>query len=504
MFIAKFANSTGAVQWAQTSTGTGNNGAGGLTVDTNKFVVLDGTFYNSFGLPGTQTLTATGGEGNIFLAKLDTVPTLYIVPQLDSNYCAGGTYIVPYTVSDTFNNGNTFMAQLSDSTGSFVNEQNIGSTNSSTSGAISITIPANATGSNYLIRIVSSNPAASSYVNGCGAYYQQNVYIDNFYIKIGNNISVAITADTTTICSGGSVQLTATDIGVTYKWTSNGDTTALASTDTIIVNPATTTTYYVTVSNGYCTGEDSVIVNTNSAPPLIISPNDTLFCNGQSATLHVTNGGTGFIWTPTEGLSDSTLSGDSILASPTVSTTYTVTGMSSGGCAATGTTIVTVIPSPNTPTFTQDKDTLISSSTYDNQWYYNGNPLTNDTSRELIITTPGEYWVDVTNEANGCSTPSDSMFVDTVSGIAQITLRNDIQIYPNPFNNNIFIQINSSAQNITSWTMQITDVLGRTLYNRLSLNYSNDIDLSNLPGGVYFITITNNTTRAVFPVVKQN
>ncbi len=65
----------------------------------------------------------------------------------------------------------------------------------------------------------------------------------------------------------------------------------------------------------------------------------------------------------------------------------------------TGTDIVTVIPSPNKPTFSQHGDTLISSSKYDNQWYYNDSLLVNDTSQDLIITSLGEYWVVVNNEA---------------------------------------------------------------------------------------------------------
>jgi len=47
-------------------------------------------------------------------------------------------------------------------------------------------------------------------------------------------------------------------------------------------------------------------------------------------------------------------------------------------------------------------------------------------------------------------------------------------------------------------------VLGRTLYSEPSLNYSNDIDLSNLPNGIYFISVTGQNAKAVFPVVKQN
>jgi hypothetical protein len=46
-------------------------------------------------------------------------------------------------------------------------------------------------------------------------------------------------------------------------------------------------------------------------------------------------------------------------------------------------------------------------------------------------------------------------------------------------------------------------VLGRPLYSISSLSYINEIDLQNLPGGVYFITAINKTGRAVVPLVKQ-
>ncbi len=227
------------------------------------------------------------------------------------------------------------------------------------------------------------------------------------------------------------------------------------------------------------------------------------FADGQSATLYVRGGGSDFIWIPATGLSDSTATSDSVSANPTLTTTYMVTGIDSGGCAATGSAVVTVIPSPNKPTFTQVVDTLISSSHFDNQWYRNDTLLLNDTSQKLTITIPGEYRVVVNNEANGCSTSSDSANVK-LAGIAQIsTISNQLSIYPNPFNNNIFIKINSSVAEVNDWNLQITDVLGRMVFCKSSLNYSNEIDLSNSSGGVYFIIVINKTGRAAVPVIKQ-
>lgn len=74
---------------------------------------------------------------------------------------------VPYTVSNPFNAGNTFTAQLSDANGSFSAPTVIGSVTATTDGSISASIPANTpAGTGYLIRVVSSNPVVLGSDNG--------------------------------------------------------------------------------------------------------------------------------------------------------------------------------------------------------------------------------------------------------------------------------------------------------------------------------------------------
>ena len=492
LFLAKYANSNGAVQWAQTSVGSSQSGVAGLAIDTQKFVYIDGSFNGILTLGG-NTVTASTNEGNIFIAKLDTVQALYIVPMVDSAYCAGATVSLPYNVTGTFNNGNTFTAQLSDSTGSFVNAVNIGSVNSTSNGTITITIPAGTTpGSMYLIRVVSSNPAGSSYVNGCGAYYQKNVYINNFYVTIGNTLSPSILASDTSICSGGTVKLIASG-GTTYSW-NNG-----ASGDSIVIKPTIDSVYVVTVGSGGCSGKDSIHISVNQAAPLASSTQNV--CAGSGVLLTVPASGSNYTWAPDSTLN--TYTGDTVTASPTANTIYTVTGLDSLGCTVTGNDTVDIIYGPNKPTITISVtgDSLVSSAGSYNQWYFNGSPI--DSTRQVLVIkghARGWYTVTVINPANGCGTTSDS----TTSINQLLVMSNELSIYPNPFNSNIFVKINSSASGINGWSLQLTDVLGRTIYTDPSLNYSNEIDLSGLPNGVYFITVTDKTTRAVFPVVKQN
>jgi hypothetical protein len=247
-------------------------------------------------------------------------------------------------------------------------------------------------------------------------------------------------------------------------------------------------------------------VSVNPNLTLSIAPPSPVICDGQNVTLLVTGGGVNYTWSPSPGLNVTT--GDSVVANPTATITYTVMDADTNSCGETDSVTVTVIPSPNKPSFRQHGDTLISSSKHDNQWYRNDTALLDDTSQYLIITALGEYWVNVNNEVNGCSTASDSDNITVINGIDLLpAINNEVSIYPNPFNNELFIKINSPADDMDDWRMQLTDVLGRTVYSIPSLNPlkgTYDVDLSNLAAGMYFVTIINDEGRAVFPVVRQN
>lgn len=110
-----------------------------------------------------------------------------------SPFCAGASVSVPYTVSGTFNSGNIFTAQLSNSSGSFASPINIGNVTSTTSGTISATIPANTVyGTGYKIRVVSNNPSATSNESTVFTInpiqFFANLETQNQTICAGNNI----------------------------------------------------------------------------------------------------------------------------------------------------------------------------------------------------------------------------------------------------------------------------------------------------------------------------
>jgi hypothetical protein len=119
---------------------------------------------NWFSDRGFNTLSGSSRQIGISDVRVVVPPILTgVVSTLpftlaDCNDTQTGT--VNYTIVDVFNPGNVFNAELSDENGSFDQPLAIGSLTSSLSGAIDITLPENLqTGSEYRIRVTSSNPA---------------------------------------------------------------------------------------------------------------------------------------------------------------------------------------------------------------------------------------------------------------------------------------------------------------------------------------------------------
>lgn len=143
--------------------------------------------------------------------------------------------------------------------------------------------------------------------------------------------------DQTSNVPGTSAQLTATG-GTGFVW-STGENTA-----TITVNPLTTTTYTVTVTNASgCTASDQVTVFVAGGPLTVVaSASSDSICSGSSTQLTaIPSGGSGtysYTWSTGD-------QSQNITASPSTFTTYTVT-VSDGNSTATASVAITVNPLP--------------------------------------------------------------------------------------------------------------------------------------------------------------
>jgi len=174
-------------------------------------------------------------------------------------------------------------------------------------------------------------------VGGCSATATVNVVVNPLP-------TIGVTASPTSFCIGSSTTLTATG-AVTYSWSPNTGLSATAG-DTVIADPLTTTTYTVTGTNSNgCINTNTIEVVVNSIPTISITPASALICTSIGTPLTASGAAT-YTWSPATGLSATT--GATVTASPSTPTTYTVTGVSLGGCISTQSVFVDVIPSPPT------------------------------------------------------------------------------------------------------------------------------------------------------------
>ncbi|MFN8309596.1 MAG: immunoglobulin domain-containing protein [Chitinophagales bacterium] len=139
-----------------------------------------------------------------------------------------------------------------------------------------------------------------------------------------------ITPSSVAICAGTSTTLTASG-GTSYSWSNS-----LGSNAAVTVSPSGNTTYTVTVSDANCSATASRLVSVNALPVITILPSTaTSTCQGSAVTL-LAGGALTFNWS--NGLG----SGNTKNVSPSISTTYSVTGTDGNNCSASASKLVTV------------------------------------------------------------------------------------------------------------------------------------------------------------------
>jgi hypothetical protein len=196
-----------------------------------------------------------------------------VVNSLNGTLCPGASATVNYTKYGTYNPsaflqaGNQFRVQLSNASGSFASPVQIGSVNSTNSGTINVTIPANTpAGTSYKIRIVSTSPGVTGQEFGP--------------FTINPNPTASITASgPITVCTGQTVSLSANGGPFNYQWNLNG--AAIGGATSQNYTATTSGSYTVSVSN-VCGSVTSVatIVTVRPDPVHTLVPSDTATCDG--------------------------------------------------------------------------------------------------------------------------------------------------------------------------------------------------------------------------------
>ena len=192
-------------------------------------------------------------------------------------------------------------------------------------------------------------------------------------------------AGANSMCEGGSLVLKASG-GASYLWSTN------ETSDSIEVNPSSTTIYYVTVTNAFgCAKTQSHQVMVYNQPDLTILGNNSI-CVGESTTFVVMGANT-YHWNTGANLDRITVNTEGY---------YSVTGTDAHGCQNTAAVLLNVHALPTLKingrtTICQGGNTLLT-ATGASQYEWSSGEM----SQAITATYIGNYTVTGTDQ-NGCS-----------------------------------------------------------------------------------------------------
>lgn len=316
------------------------------------------------------------------------------------------------------------------------------------------------------------------------------IYVDTAMVTEYTVGTVNIGADTT-VCEG--YTLDAGSAWATFMWSDSSAGQTLM--------PTTSGTYWVmaTDSNG-CSDSDSanLVVNMN---PTVDLGTDTTICAGDSACFDA-GAGYSYLW------SDASTGQVACFGS---SSSISVMITDSAGCMANDSVNLDVIPLVSA-SYTMDTAlcpivSFTNGSGNANSYAWDFGDGDTDTSANPTHTyaSNGTYTVTLVS-TNDCGSDTTSMTFDIncLVGVGA-PMEGDIRVFPNPTQGQMVMELNGLLDN--ELMVSLTDLQGREM-NTWKLegsfdNYRKELNLGNVPAGVYFLNVKSENWVRQFKVVRQ-
>ena len=315
---------------------------------------------------------------------------------------------------------------------------------------------------------------------------------------------LAISASSSTICSGQSINLTASG-ATNYLWSTG------ATSSSITINPNINTTYSVTTTySAACSDTKTISVTVNQTPTVVVA-NGTI-CAGNSFTINPT------------GAATYTYSNGSAIVSPVNTSTYTITGSSFQNCISVPQTLTVTVDANSTITSQPINQTLLAGTTaiftitatvssvlqwqtnlgvgfqnLSNVSQYSGVNTATLTVSNLSITNDNQTFRCIAG--NGlCSDTSDVAIISlSPVSVTELMLFKNITIYPNPATRQVTIIADAK---LSGTVFTVYNYIGKSVIAGKINSENTVIDLENLSEGIYLINIGENI-KQTFKVIKQ-
>jgi hypothetical protein len=487
-FLAKL-NSNGSPIWATSGGGNSLDAGANVSVDPYGEVYLLGRCSSTNMVIGTQTLTNNTSSQDIFIAKY-TASGANLWAQ-EYNYSgqqqpyglaaySGGAYftaglgvasytIGPYTFTSTSVSDGLLLANV----GSSGNLQYATALSGGGDDVMALHM-------DNMCNLTLGGDLQAANVQVGNTVFTHTASEALFVAKFnsGNTTPTLSILGTTTLCAGSTVTLTVSGAS-TYTWSTG------VISNSIVVAPSTNTSYAVIgISPNYtCQAKltQSIAVIQSSVN---VNVSNTLICQGSSATLSVIGANT-YTWSTTNQT-------QSIIVSPLITTTYSVTGTATANCSYQAARTISVLVSPSLNTsITQTtvckgtKLTLTASGAATYTW------STGAQFNSVLYTAQSNtlFTVSATGTINGCATTKTiQITVSACIGIDEETSENSWSVFPNPSKGSFtFRTTNTSAKG----EIIVYDLTGRIVKTIILEDNSSEHTVSLTEKGIYFANYKN-------------
>lgn len=314
------------------------------------------------------------------------------------------------------------------------------------------------------------------------------VQIDNFTLNNNGTGVLTLASSANPICSGSSAVFTVTG-GGSYTWTPSGSLSS-ANGSVVTASPLTTTVYTVNASAGTGTCIYTASYTLGVIPQVSVVLTPSIICAGNATTLTAT-GSASYSWTPSTGLSNTT--GSIVIASPGVSTNYSVTG-GTGTCISIATASVQIKPAPQLSVtgspglVCKSEKRILSVSGAAN---YTWSPGAIFTSTLLVNTqsTGTLVYTAIGQHTNGCTASKNfTVTVQNCNDLKEVT-RINIELFPNPSTGEFTITCELNVD------LSIFSSSGALVMEVALAGDSRSVQIGPLAPGVYFVVDKTSSIR---------
>jgi hypothetical protein len=295
------------------------------------------------------------------------------------------------------------------------------------------------------------------------------------------------TSSSSIICSGQTTTLTASGAS-SYLWNN-----AISGANYTVI-PNANTVYSVSgtyPNNVVCTA--TVMQNVAT---LSVTQSAPLVCAGQTSTL-TASGANSYLW-------NNSFNGPNFITNPVTSTVYSVTGFYNNNLTCSASiqqNVALLLLTQSSPVICVGQTATITATGANSYVWnnaFNGSNYIINPSSNTVYTVSGTYANNVVCTSTIMQSVDKCTAVEKLTGSGVMTIR----LFPNPANQVLILEFNDSSAEKA--VVQLSNSLGELL-NCESGVYENQIhlDVKNLPGGLYFLSIESKSERQTIKFLKE-